>query len=135
MPKSDGVHPEKLENLTKSLWSRLPSSGDHSPCIADPELDLDLNMELLLKTSHYTGTAGRQESFQVLISNLQKYFNFDTCSVLATRSQIGPKKVPILLSSPKFHFVVFLDGYESFSDVGEIRVYFASKILMPCRMH
>ena len=26
-------------------------------------------------------------------------------------------------------------GYESFSDVGEIRVYFASKILTPCRMH
>ena len=25
--------------------------------------------------------------------------------------------------------------YESFSDVGEIRVYFASKILTPCRMH
>ena len=24
---------------------------------------------------------------------------------------------------------------ESFSDVGEIRVYFASKILTPCRMH
>ena len=26
-------------------------------------------------------------------------------------------------------------AYESFSDVGEIRVYFASKILTPCRMH
>ena len=26
-------------------------------------------------------------------------------------------------------------GYESFSDVGEIRVWFASKILTPCRMH
>ena len=25
--------------------------------------------------------------------------------------------------------------YESLSDVGEIRVYFASKILTPCRMH
>ena len=25
--------------------------------------------------------------------------------------------------------------YESFSDVGEIRVWFASKILTPCRMH
>ena len=25
--------------------------------------------------------------------------------------------------------------YDSFSDVGEIRVYFASKILTPCRMH
>ena len=28
-----------------------------------------------------------------------------------------------------------LEEYESFSDVGEIRVYFASKILTPCRMH
>ena len=28
-----------------------------------------------------------------------------------------------------------LSMYESFSDVGEIRVYFASKILTPCRMH
>ena len=27
------------------------------------------------------------------------------------------------------------DVYDSFSDVGEIRVYFASKILTPCRMH
>ena len=27
------------------------------------------------------------------------------------------------------------DEHESFSDVGEIRVYFASKILTPCRMH
>ena len=27
------------------------------------------------------------------------------------------------------------DQYESFSDVGEIRVWFASKILTPCRMH
>ena len=26
-------------------------------------------------------------------------------------------------------------SYESFSDVGEIRVWFASKILTPCRMH
>ena len=26
-------------------------------------------------------------------------------------------------------------AHESFSDVGEIRVYFASKILTPCRMH
>ena len=26
-------------------------------------------------------------------------------------------------------------GYDSFSDVGENRVYFASKILTPCRMH
>ena len=26
-------------------------------------------------------------------------------------------------------------AYESFSDVGEIRVWFASKILTPCRMH
>ena len=25
--------------------------------------------------------------------------------------------------------------YDSFSDVGENRVYFASKILTPCRMH
>ena len=25
--------------------------------------------------------------------------------------------------------------YETLSDVGEIRVYFASKILTPCRMH
>ena len=25
--------------------------------------------------------------------------------------------------------------YDSLSDVGEIRVYFASKILTPCRMH
>ena len=29
----------------------------------------------------------------------------------------------------------FMNRYESFSDVGEIRVYFASKILTPCRMH
>ena len=28
-----------------------------------------------------------------------------------------------------------LNRYDSFSDVGENRVYFASKILTPCRMH
>ena len=28
-----------------------------------------------------------------------------------------------------------LPVYESLSDVGEIRVWFASKILTPCRMH
>ena len=33
------------------------------------------------------------------------------------------------------HFEKGLSIYESFSDVGEIRVYFASKILTPCRMH
>ena len=32
-------------------------------------------------------------------------------------------------------FAVQCAAYESFSDVGEIRVYFASKILTPCRMH
>ena len=30
---------------------------------------------------------------------------------------------------------VVAKAYESFSDVGEIRVWFASKILSPCRMH
>ena len=29
----------------------------------------------------------------------------------------------------------FWGTYDSFSDVGENRVYFASKILTPCRMH
>ena len=29
----------------------------------------------------------------------------------------------------------FAKTYDSFSDVGENRVYFASKILTPCRMH
>ena len=33
------------------------------------------------------------------------------------------------------NFVATHAIYESFSDVGEIRVYFASKILTPCRMH
>ena len=33
------------------------------------------------------------------------------------------------------HNIKASSGYESFSDVGEIRVYFASKILTPCRMH
>ena len=46
---------------------------------------------------------------------------FGEKAVLAMRSQIwdlvpigsleGPKKVPILLASPKFHFSVFVDGY------------------------
>ena len=31
--------------------------------------------------------------------------------------------------------IAYYPPYESFSDVGEIRVYFASKILTPCRMH
>ena len=35
---------------------------------------------------------------------------------------------------PLYLYVFYLI-YESFSDVGEIRVYFASKILTPCRMH
>ena len=30
---------------------------------------------------------------------------------------------------------IYIYIYDSFSDVGEIRVYFASKILTPCRMH
>ena len=34
-----------------------------------------------------------------------------------------------------FNFLKNSSIYESFSDVGEIRVYFASKILTPCRMH
>ena len=34
--------------------------------------------------------------------------------------------------TPKFHVWIL---YESFSDVGEIWVWFASKILTPCRMH
>ena len=33
------------------------------------------------------------------------------------------------------HLLQLVHTYESFSDVGEIRVYFASKILTPCRMH
>ena len=32
-------------------------------------------------------------------------------------------------------FQLWICDYESFSDVGEIRVYFASKILTPCRMY
>merc|ERR1711873_134872 len=32
-------------------------------------------------------------------------------------------------------YSILYSTYESFSDVGEIRVYFASKILTPCRMH
>ena len=32
-----------------------------------------------------------------------------------------------------YHIISY--QYESFSDVGEIRVFFASKILTPCRMH
>ena len=32
-------------------------------------------------------------------------------------------------------FVMITTQYESFSDIGEIRVWFASKILTPCRMH
>ena len=40
------------------------------------------------------------------------------------------------LSSSAMPTVIWLHAiYESFSDVGEIRVYFASKILTPCRMH
>ena len=34
-----------------------------------------------------------------------------------------------------YSFIKAIMLYESFSDVGEIRVYFASKILTPCRMH
>ena len=33
------------------------------------------------------------------------------------------------------HLITYTGMYESFSDVGEIRVWFASKILTPCRMH
>ena len=35
----------------------------------------------------------------------------------------------------QFSTHTFTSEYDSFSDVGEIRVYFASKILTPCRMH
>ena len=35
----------------------------------------------------------------------------ETWSQLVLGSLKGPKKVPILLSSPKFHFDVFPDGY------------------------
>ena len=39
-------------------------------------------------------------------------------------------------SSCLFKFTIALSAcYESFTDVGEIRVWFASKILTPCRMH
>ena len=39
--------------------------------------------------------------------------------------------------APLAHMALVGGGciYDSFSDVGEIRVYFASKILTPCRMH
>ena len=44
-----------------------------------------------------------------------------------------------ICKTDKHYFVIFIrfvrNIYESFSDVGEIRVYFASKILTPCRMH
>ena len=53
--------------------------------------------------------------------------------VLLTKDQ----RVPTMKLSylPAVHMERTCDIYESFSDVGEIRVYFASKILMPCRMH
>ena len=35
----------------------------------------------------------------------------------------------------KISYGIQIFRYESFSDVGEIRVWFASKILTPCRMH
>ena len=40
-------------------------------------------------------------------------------------------KLPLLY----FSFPGMQARYESFSDVGEIRIWFASKILTPCRMH
>ena len=45
------------------------------------------------------------------------------------------RRVVGVIFKPKNHIADFRSVYESFSDVGEIRVYFASKILTPCRMH
>ena len=42
-------------------------------------------------------------------------------------------KIPFRVILEDFYGKVGM--YESFSDVGEIRVWFASKILTPCRMH
>ena len=41
----------------------------------------------------------------------------------------------VCLSTSMYHLVFLQLMYDSFSDVGENRVYFASKILTPCRMH
>ena len=64
-----------------------------------------------------------------------KYIHFDIF-------QSGKTPLPVsyfasYLQNARFIFQIYqIRGiYESFSDVGEIRVYFASKILTPCRMH
>ena len=58
--------------------------------------------------------------------------------------KVSRKKVVVLLdfvqmrgrgALPKFVVHFSQTVYDSLSDVGEIRVYFASKILTPCRMH
>ena len=45
------------------------------------------------------------------------------------------RKGDMLSKKFKYRNQATKNRYESFSDVGEIRVYFASKILTPCRMH
>ena len=60
----------------------------------------------------------------------------DFFRVMAVGSHKGFQCLHVCFWIPKITFA-FEDEliYESFSDVGEIRVYFASKILTPCRMH
>ena len=59
-------------------------------------------------------------------------FSSKVCSTLPTISPLQKRiKSDLGTSIVDLNKIV----YESFSDVGEIRVYFASKILTPCRMH
>ena len=51
------------------------------------------------------------------------------------RTGSGKGSVSGPLNCPSRSEWVSATRYESFSDVGEIRVWFASKILTPCRMH
>ena len=59
------------------------------------------------------------ELWSMCIKILQRLFTFYECSWMLSSNTLVRR----------------WEGYDSLSDVGEIRVWFASKILTPCRMH
>ena len=93
------------------------------------------------------------DSFKGQASKFCIYFSFKSCHPFVLlplwerRREGGAADKNFCLPSDQPTILFFGNGncsksvckeilaYESFSDVGEIRVYFASKILTPCRMH
>ena len=89
------------------------------------------------ETSHHINFA--QVTQEMLLQYVHFNRHYNTLLIQHNRELIDQLKTAVdsLLPGGEFVTVSTADAlvYDSFSDVGEIRVYFASKILTPCRMH